>query len=257
MVDEDATMCWRPSGDARSAFARAKLESLSMSDERQPDPPGSAPRPAGGGTYQQEVQHSPATARVPDAVGRGVFSTGAIVMHGPHDVLIDFIQSLAPPRRVVARIVLPPTVLPLLVGALEDNLGKYAQNFGPPPRMPVPAQAVPATGGGGSDGGTGSEPAAPPPQTPPPITEVYEQLKLPDEMLGGLYANTVVISHSAAEFCFDFISSFYPRSVVTCRVYLATPHVPELLDSLKRSLEQHRQRILHARNPPPPPPMPE
>jgi hypothetical protein len=159
-------------------------------------------------------------------------------MHGAHDVLIDFIQSLAPPRRVVARVVLPPTVLPLFVAALEDNLGKYAQSFGQAPRMPAPPGAGPGS----------------PPPTPPPITEVYEQLKLPDEMLGGVYANTVVISHSPAEFCFDFICSFYPRSVVTCRVYLATPHVSELFESLKRSLEQHRQRLLHPRPAPPPPP---
>ncbi|MGE5195175.1 MAG: DUF3467 domain-containing protein [Deltaproteobacteria bacterium] len=212
-----------------------------MSDETPSDPPENSHRPPAGHTFQQEVQHSSATARVPDAVGRGLFSTGAIVMHGAHDVLIDFIQSLAPPRRVVARVILPPTVLPLFVAALEDNLGKYVQSFGPLPRMPVP----PATGPGG------------PPPAPPPITEVYEQLKLPDEMLGGVYANTVVISHSPAEFCFDFICSFYPRSVVTSRVYLATPHVSELFESLKRSLEQHRHRMLHPRPDPPPAPPPQ
>jgi hypothetical protein len=209
-----------------------------MSDETPSDPPGSSPKSGGGHTFQQEVQHSPATARVPDAVGRGLFSTGAIVMHGAHDVLIDFIQSLAPPKRVVVRVVLPPTVLPLFVAALEDNLGKYVQAFGPPARMPAPPPAGPGE----------------PPPAPPPITEVYDQLKLPDEMLGGVYANTVVISHSPAEFCFDFICSFYPRSVVTSRVYLATPHVPELFESLKRSLEQYRQRLLQPRPAPPPPP---
>src|SRR5262245_54441461 len=209
-----------------------------MSDDTPSDPPENGPKSPGGHTFQQEVQHSPATARVPDAVGRGLFSTGAIVMHGAHDVLVDFIQSLAPPRRVVARVVLPPTVLPLFVAALEDNLAKYSHAFGPPPRMPTPPQ-----------GGPGG-----PPQTPPPITEVYEQLKLPDEMLGGVYANTVVISHSPAEFCFDFICNFYPRSVVTCRVYLATPHVSELFDSLKRSLEQHRHRLMQPPRPAPPPP---
>jgi hypothetical protein len=209
-----------------------------MSDETPSDPPENPPKPAGGHTFHQEVQHSPATARVPDAVGRGLFSTGAIVMHGAHDVLIDFIQSLAPPKRVVARVVLPPTVLPLFVAALEDNLGKYAHAFGPPARMPAPPPAGPGE----------------PPPAPPPITEVYDQLKLPDEMLGGVYANTVVISHSPAEFCFDFICSFYPRSVVTSRVYLATPHVPELFESLKRSLEQYRQRLLQPRPAPPAPP---
>lgn len=192
------------------------------SEDPVPDPP-EVPHSQPGGTYHQEVQHSPATARVPEAVGRGVFSTGAIVMHGAHDFVIDFVQSLAPPRRVVARIALPPTVVPLFVSALQENLRKYNQNFGPVPRMPAP-------------------PAGAVPPSPPPITHVYEQLKLPDEMLSGVYANTVIISHSPAEFCFDFVTSFYPRSAVSGRVYLSTPHVPELLDSLTRALDQYRQK---------------
>jgi hypothetical protein len=201
-----------------------------MNEDPHPTPPDETPHPVGGNTYHQEVQHSPATARVPDAVGRGVFSTGAIVMHGAHDFVIDFVQSLAPPRRVVARVALPPTVVPLFVSALQENLRKYNQNFGPVPRMPVP-------------------PASAAPATPPPITDVYEQLKLPDEMLSGVYANTVVISHSPAEFCFDFVTSFYPRSAVSGRVYLSTPHVPELLDSLTRALDQYRQKQQQQRPP--------
>lgn len=208
-----------------------------MSDEPESDPRESQPHPLGGNTYHQEVQHSPATARIPDAVSRGVFSTGAIVMHGAHDFVIDFVQSLAPPRRVVARVALPPSVMPLFVAAMQENLRKYNQSFGAIPRMPVPPQQ-PGAGG--------------PPATPPPITDVYEQLKLPDEMLSGVYANTVVISHSPAEFCFDFVTSFYPRSAVSARVYLSTPHVPELLDSLSRAMEQYRQKM--QQRPPQPPP---
>src|SRR5579863_1821411 len=109
-----------------------------MNDEAHSGSTGNGPSPAGGNTYHQEVQHAPATARVPEAVGMGVFSTHAIVMQGAHEFLIDFIQSLAPPRRVVARIVLPTSVVPLFIGALEDNLRKYAAAFGPPPRMQGP-----------------------------------------------------------------------------------------------------------------------
>lgn len=203
-----------------------------MSDDAPADPPAEEPKPVGGNTYHQEVQHSAVTARVPEEVGRGVFATGAIVMHGPHDFVIDFVQSLAPPRRIVARIVLPPTVLPLFVGALRDNLRKYEQHFGTVPRMPTPPP--PAEGG----------------PKPAPITDVYEQLKLPDELLAGTYANSVMIAHTPAEFCFDFIATFYPRSAVSCRVYLSTPHVPELLDSLSRSFEQYRQKMQQQRQPP-------
>ncbi|MGQ0635249.1 MAG: DUF3467 domain-containing protein [Planctomycetaceae bacterium] len=207
-----------------------------MSDDQHSEPPADGPRPVGGNTFQQEVQHNPATARVPDAVGRGVFATGAIVMHGPHDFVVDFVQSLAAPRRVVARVALPSTVIPLFVVALQENLGKYQQSFGPVPRMPAPPPGTAAAA------------------LPPPITEVYEQLKLPDDLLSGAYANTVVISHSPAEFCFDFVTSFFPRSAVSSRVYLAAPHVPELLDSLSRAFDQFRHKNQQQARPPQPPP---
>lgn len=282
-----------------------------MSDEQNPQgPSGSGP------TYHQEVQHAPVTARVPDRVGMGVFSTGTIVMHGPHDFVIDFLQSLAAPKRIAARVVLPPSVVPLFLAAMQDNFAKYAQTFGPVPRMP-PMHA-PSAGPVVAPGERGAPPAAPAPgergrpareapedsgseveedeepwnseasndedgpgeerggaeaeesedtppfplshpapgatggrgphvgQEPPPITEVYEQLKLPDDMLSGSYANTVVITHSGAEFCFDFITSFFPRSAVAARVYMACPHVLELFESLSRSWEQYRQRGRHS-----------
>jgi hypothetical protein len=218
-------------------------------------------RPEGSGKgYHEEVQHSPATARIPEKVSPGVFSTGTIVMHGPHEFVIDFLQSLAHPRRVAARVVLPPTVIPPFLGAMQDNFAKYTQMFGPLPRMPQPRPATPPREGGegepGGKAGSGAgqeatpfplnqpDPTPPKPATPAPmpISEVYEHLKLPDEMLSGVYANTVVISHTGAEFCFDFITSFFPRSAVAARIYMACPHVVEFSESLTRSWEQFRSR---------------
>lgn len=266
---------------------------------------GQPPHPPQTPTYHQEVQHSSATARVPEHIGGGVFATGAIVMHGMHEFVIDFIQSLAPPKRIVARVALPPTVIPPFVAALQENIAKYRQNIGPlqrpsmpgappthqvphqpppvPPQMPsppvaqspevppAPAPAPPPSIESGqivvSPTTSGMPHTPPPPQfvtpgaaasgpapqpAPPPITDVYQQLKLPDEILSGVYANTVMIVHGLAEFCFDFITSFYPRSAVSCRVSMAAPHAVELLDSLKRSLEQFRQK--QSQFPPPRPP---
>ena len=219
-------------------------------------------RPEGSGKgYHEEVQHSPATARIPEKVSPGVFSTGTIVMHGPHEFVIDFLQSLAHPRRVAARVVLPPTVIPPFLGAMQDNFAKYTQMFGPLPRMPQPRTSPPPREGGEAEAGGKPAPGASPeaatpfplnqpdptppkPATPAPmpISEVYEHLKLPDEMLSGVYANTVVISHTGAEFCFDFITSFFPRSAVAARIYMACPHVVEFSESLTRSWEQFRSR---------------
>ena len=188
-------------------------------------------KPADEGYYQQELQHTQISARVPEAIGRGVFSTGAIVMNGPHDFVIDFLMNLAPPHRVASRVILPPTVLPLFIAALSENLNKFQQHFGAIPKLPPP----------------------PPGTTAPPVSEVYEKLKLPDEMLCGVYANTVMIVHNPAEFCFDFITSFFPRSSVSARVFLAAPHVPQLLESLNRAWEQYRRKFHRPPEQPRPP----
>src|SRR5207253_5877544 len=51
----------------------------SMSSNQQGNPEQNQPRPNEPGSFTQEVQASQVTARVPEKVGRGVFSTGAMV----------------------------------------------------------------------------------------------------------------------------------------------------------------------------------
>jgi len=206
----------------------------------------------------QQIQHSSATARIPDEIGRGVFATAVIVLHGPNEYTIDFIQSLARPNRVAARIILPPVVANQFVLALEQALEKYHVSFGQLPHEPqsrqsghqAPTDSSDATNDSqNQDATTTDKPKpAPPPQSttpstsqpkavqPAPIADIYDNLKLPDDMLGGVYANMASISHTENEFCFDFIAQFFPRSAVTARVYMAAPRAPELLSSLKRSI---------------------
>jgi hypothetical protein len=102
-------------------------------------------------------------------------------------------------------------------------------------------------------------PPPPPPNAPQPnIVEVYEQLKISDEVAVGAYANTLMISHTIGEFCLDFILDLFPKPVVTQRVYMSAVHIPGFLGTLKRTLEQlqQRQQQQQQQNPPPqnPPP---
>ena len=142
--------------------------------------------------------------------------------------------------------------------ALEQALEKYRVSFGHLPHQPQTPQPVENPGldsGDANDGqkghdanpkekpqsaGTPHAPTSPSNQKnaaqPAPIADIYDNLKLPDDMLGGVYANMASISHTGSEFCFDFIAQFFPRSAVTARVYMTAPRVPELLNSLKRSI---------------------
>jgi hypothetical protein len=169
--------------------------------------------------------HQPVAARVPERVARGVMSTGQLVLDGPKEFVIDFLNGLTRPHQVAARVVLAPSTLNEFIQALQQNLDNYGKMFDPPQPPPVP-----------------------PNQPKPTIQEIYENFKLPEDMMSGAYANSVLIGHSATEFFFDFITGFYPTSAVAARVFLSAPQVPRFLTMLNTSYQQHRDR--HA--PPPP-----
>lgn len=177
---------------------------------------GSNPHPqAPGGDGQPHVR-----ARIPEHVAQGTFSTGVIVMTGPTEFVLDFLQTIGRPHRVAARVIIPHPVMPQFVTALRTNLSLYEQRFGPAPNPAAPPQ----------------EGRRPTPQ------EIYDDLKLPDEILSGAYSNGVMIGHGANEFSFDFLTSFFPQSAVSARVYLAAGQVPRMLESLVNALQQLQQR---------------
>lgn len=210
-----------------------------------------APKPNNEGTFSMEYRHSPVSARVPEKVARGVLSTGVLVLDGPNEFVIDFMQGLARPFQVGARLVVSPAVMEQLVAAVRDNIHKYEQRFGPPPQLPKP-----------------------PTDRRPTLQEIYDEFKLPDEMLSGTYANAVMVGHSPSEFFFDFITNFYPTSAVSCRVYMSAAQLPRMLDAISMAFGRYQQRIAAMRaqqgqmqppppiqhpslqNPPPPPPKP-
>jgi hypothetical protein len=161
-------------------------------------------------------------ARVPDHVGDGCFSTGAIVMTGPSEFIVDFLQTIGRPHRVAKRVVIPHPVMPQFIEALNTNLELYKSRFGEPPAPPQ--QQNP------------NQVRRPSPQ------EIYDDLKLPDEVLSGVYANGVMIGHGASEFGLDFLTSFFPQSAVSARVFLAAGQVPRLLESLRGVQKQLEQR---------------
>jgi hypothetical protein len=204
----------------------------------------------------ERVQSASLTARVPDAVAAGVFATGAIVLQSPTEVMVDFVQGVANPRRIGVRVVMPPAVAIQFAEALRVNLGIYEATFGRQPKEPEPvpppgsagtpreALEVSDAGPRGEGGGAAADEAdrdeasrsASSAAHQPPIADAYDQLKATDDVLGGAYANTVTISHTGSEFHFDFINRCFPRSIVNARVYMAAPRAPALLESLKRSL---------------------
>ena len=192
-------------------------------DDLPPDGPDQPEVPDGeppADIHHQQFQLPGATARVPATIGTGVFSTGAIVMTVQHAFVMDFLQQMGVPASIVSRVVLPHPVLPQFIQALEQNIKLYQDKFGQIPGLPHPPQ----------------------PTRKPTVQEIYENLKLPDEEMPGHYADGVIIRHSPAEFCFDFVTHFYPHAAVSRRIFLSAPHAPQLLQTMKANFQRFQNR---------------
>jgi hypothetical protein len=163
--------------------------------------------------------------------------------------------------------------MPQFIDALAKNIELFRQRYGelpgslpvpPPPANPATTQpfdaiaSIPASNPANNQQPPIASPPGPQaqqthphqhaqqPQQPPKRQnpqDIYDELKIKDEILSGTYANAVMIGHGPYEFSFDFITNFYPQSAVSCRVYLASGHIARLLDSLKQSWDQLRPRI--------------
>jgi hypothetical protein len=147
-------------------------------------------------------------------------------------VVFDFLLRLVPPHQLAARVVMPKSSLAAVVGAIQENLNNFRARFPNMPALPPP----------------------PPNVKPPSIQEVYDQLKISEEVAAGAYANRMMVTHGVTEFCFDFILDLFPRPTVTSRIYLAAPQVPPFLAALQRTLGQ--QQAAQQRPTPRPPAAP-
>lgn len=110
------------------------------------------------------MELSTASARLPQEVGLGVFSTGTILLGAGQETVVDFLQGLSGQSHVVARIVLPNRVVGQLVKALESNQAGKGQDEGkkddasdPGPKKPNPptSSQSPAAKSGFADGPAG------------------------------------------------------------------------------------------------------
>lgn len=193
------------------------------------NPPDGGSEPGGNPFHSDkpvtgQYTHSPVAARVPEKVARGVYCTGQVILDSPKEFIVDFLNALTRPHQVVARVIMTPQTMSEFARALGQNLEMYKRSFGDPPSIPPPPQ-----------------------DRRPNIQEIYENFRLPDDLLSGAYANSVMIGHSPTEFFFDFITGFYPTSAVSARVFLPAAQAPRFLNTINTSLQQFQTR--HQRPP--------
>ena len=81
----------------------------------------------------QEKNNGQLQIELTPEVAEGIYTNLAIITHSSAEVVMDFIRVLpgVPKANVKSRIVLAPEHAKRLLFALQDNIVKYEQAFGP------------------------------------------------------------------------------------------------------------------------------
>jgi len=68
-------------------------------------------------------------------------------------------------------------------------------------------------------------------------------VKMPDDVLPGVYSNQMVVSHTRDEFLIDFINMFPPQPVVNARVIVSPGHLKRMIRALTDNLARYEKRF--------------
>jgi hypothetical protein len=68
-------------------------------------------------------------------------------------------------------------------------------------------------------------------------------IKIPEEILRGVYANQMVVRHSREEFVIDFINVCPPEGIVNARVIVSPGHLKRMVTALAENLTRYEQRF--------------
>ena len=81
----------------------------------------------------QEMNDGQLKIELTPEVAEGIYANLAIITHSSAEVVLDFIRVLpgVPKANVKSRIILAPEHAKRLLFALQDNIKKYEQAFGP------------------------------------------------------------------------------------------------------------------------------
>jgi hypothetical protein len=66
---------------------------------------------------------------------------------------------------------------------------------------------------------------------------------IPNELKGGVYANSMVVSHTQEEFILDFLMIAQPESALTARVIVSPGHVKRIFNALSENIKNYEEKF--------------
>ena len=87
---------------------------------------------------QDPKKRKGAQIKVPEEVARGTYANAMAVFHTREEFVIDFLNVFPPTGIATARIITSPGHIKRIIRALQENLGRYEERFGPIEEAPPP-----------------------------------------------------------------------------------------------------------------------
>jgi Protein of unknown function (DUF3467) len=78
------------------------------------------------------------------------------------------------------------------------------------------------------------------------------QIKVPEEVARGAYANAMAVFHTREEFVIDFLSVFPPTGIASARIITSPGHVKRIVRALQENLRRYEDRFGPVQEAPPP-----
>lgn len=65
---------------------------------------------------------------------------------------------------------------------------------------------------------------------------------MPNELKGGVYANSMFVSHTQEEFILDFLMIAQPEGALTARVIVSPGHVKRIVNALSENINKYEEK---------------
>jgi len=69
------------------------------------------------------------------------------------------------------------------------------------------------------------------------------KIKIPDDIMGGVYANNVIIAHTKDEFIMTFTMVTPPHGIATSRVIMSPSHIKRFANALQDNIKKYETNI--------------
>lgn len=66
-------------------------------------------------------------------------------------------------------------------------------------------------------------------------------IKITEDILRGVYSNSMVVTHTKEEFVIDFINTFPPEGIVTSRIITSPGHLKRIIRALQDNLGKYER----------------